>query len=184
MPMTDVHCSGKMIAHVINNYRQHFSYSLAKNEKISDMIGEDALSIADIEGIYPHSRQYIIPQNQRHVQYHGLVLYNTERREDGAETEATNLSSALADMGCQVTKERWTHTNDLQNTIFQKLMEIKDNCSFVFACIMSHGRLGQLCGSQDSSVSINTIIRLFEQHLHPRTPLVSNYSITTLRKPA
>ena len=46
---------------------------------------------------------------------------------------------------------------------------------------MSHGELGQLRGSDESLVSISTVIKLFEQNLPSHVPLVSNVTVIAIR---
>ena len=58
--------------------------------------------------------------------------------------------------------------------ISDRLSDIGGRCNFLFACIMSHGELGQLRGSDESLVSISTVIKLFEQNLPSHVPLVSD----------
>ena len=124
----------------------------------------------------PLSRRYIIPLNQRKSFYLSFIFYNTESREDGAEAEAESLRSAFDDTGFTVVKGMWTHVDQLQEYVGHLLSMpvIHEQCNFLFACIRSHGKLGQLCGSESSSVSIKTIIWLFKQNMPLQIPLVSS----------
>ena len=116
----------------------------------------------------------IVTQCQAQTSRYGLILYNTDQREDGADDEADNLQQALSETGCDVIKSKWGHTHQLQEMISDRLSDIGGRCNFLFAGIMSHGELGQLRGINDSLVSISSIIKLFEQNLPSHVPLVSD----------
>ena len=164
-----------------------------------EVIEVESLTQEEIKKLSPFTSQYVIPYNQaqkslesdtvswvhhevaeintrRQAQTsrYGFIFYNTDKRENGAEEEANNLQQALFETGCDVTKSKWGHTNHLQELISDRLGEIGVRCNFLFACIMSHGELGQLGGSDESLVSISTVIKLFEQNLPSHVPLVSN----------
>ena len=164
-----------------------------------EIIEEESLTQEEIKKLSPLILQYVIPYNQaqepldddtqellryfvdneiniqRQAQTsrYGFIFYNTDQRENGAEEEAKNLQQALSETGCDVIKAKWGHTHQLQEMISDKLSGIGRRCNFLFACIMSHGELGQLKGSDDSLVSISTVIKLFEDNLPSHVPLVS-----------
>ena len=164
-----------------------------------EIIEEESLTQDEIKKLSPLTSQYIIPYNQAqtplndftqsllndvdneiNIQHqtqtsrYGFIFYNTDKRENGAEEEANSLQQALSQTGCVVIKAKWEHTNQLQEMISDRLSEIGGRCNFLFACIMSHGELGQLRGSDESLVSISTVIKLFEQNLPSHVPLVSD----------
>ena len=164
-----------------------------------EIIEEELLIQEEIKKLSPFTSQYIIPYNQaqksldadtprwldddvaeintqRQTQTsrYGFIFYNTDQRENGAEEEANNLQLALSETGCDVIKAKWEHTHQLQEMISDRLCDIGGRCNFLFACIMSHGELGQLRGSEQSRLSISTVITLFEQNLPSQVPLVSN----------
>ena len=164
---------------------------------IREITEEDSLTQKEIDKLSPLTSQYVIPHNQaqkssdtqrwlvdevaeintqRQAQTsrYGFIFYNTDQRENGAEDEANNLHQALSETGCEVIKAKWGHTHQLQEMISDRLSDLGGQCNFLFACIMSHGELGQLRGSDDSLVSISTIIKLFEQNLPSHVPLVSD----------
>ena len=157
---------------------------------IREIIEEESLTQEEIRKLSPLTSQYVILYNQAQESFHrftqhllidehaaiitqrqaqtsryGFILYNTDRRENGAEEEANSLQQSLSETGCDVTKAKWEHTKRLQKMISDRLCAIGGQCNFLFACIMSHGELGQLRGSDESLVSISTIIKLFEQNL-------------------
>ena len=165
-----------------------------------EIIEEESLTQEEIKKLSPLKSQYVIPYNQaqepldddtqgwlknvhaaiitqRHAQTsrHGFIFYNTDQRENGAEEEANNLQKAFSETGCNVIKAKWEHTNQLQQMIGDELCDIGGRCNFLFACIMSHGELGQLRGSDDSLLSISSIIKQFEQNLPSHVPLVSDH---------
>ena len=168
-----------------------------------ELIEEDSLTHEEIKKFSPLTSQYVIPYNQAQTLLHdytlgyadpinqcqaqtsryGLIFYSTNRREDGAEEEASSLQQALSETGCDVIKAKWEHTNQLQQMISDGLGEIGGRCNFLFACIMSHGELGQLRGSDESLVSISTVIKQFEQNIPSYVPLVSDYKEMELRPP-
>ena len=172
---------------------------IARNGMMRGIIEQESLTQEEIKKLSPLTSQYVIPYNQaqtplneytlecltgvpevitqRHAQTsrYGFVLYNIDQRENGAEEEANSLQQALSETGCDVIKAKWEHTNHLQEMISDRLSHIGGRCNFLFACIMSHGELGQLRGSNDSLVSISTIVKLFEQNLPSHVPLVSDY---------
>ena len=114
-------------------------------------------------------------QHQTQTSRYGLIFYNTDQRENGAEKEANSLQQSLSETGCDVIKAKWGHTHQLQEMISIRLSDIGGRCNFLFACIMSHGELGQLRGSDESLVSISTVIKQFEQNLPSHVPLVSGH---------
>ena len=167
-----------------------------------EIIEQESLTQEEIKKLSPLTSQYIIPYNQaqesldadtprwlvdevaaintqRQAQTsrYGFIFYNTDQRENGAEEEANNLQQALSETGCDVIKAKWEHTNQLQEMISDRLSHIGGRCNILFACIMSHGELGQLRGSNDSLVSISTVIKLFEQNLPSHVPLVSDCGV-------
>ena len=163
-----------------------------------EIIEEESLTLEEIRKLSPLTSQYVIPYNQAQksldddtqelLRYYvdneintqrqaqtsryGLILYNTDQREHGAVEEANNLQKALSETGCDVIKAKWVHTQQLQEMISDRLSDIGGRCNFMFVCIMSHGELGQLRGSDESLVSISTVIKLFEQNLPSHVPLV------------
>ena len=164
---------------------------------VREIIEEESLTQEEIKKLSPLISQYVIPYNQaqesldgstqrrlkkvheatisqRQAQTsrYGFIFYNTDQRENGAEEEANSLQQALSETGCDVIKAKWEHTNQLQQMISDRLGDIGGRCNFLFACIMSHGELGQLRGSDESLVSISTVIKLFEQNLPSHVPLV------------
>ena len=128
-------------------------------------------------------RAAIITQRQAQTSRYGFIFYNTDQRENGAEEEANSLQQALSETGCDVIKAKWEHTNQLQQMISDRLGEIGGRCNFLFACIMSHGELGQLRGSDDSLLSISSIIKQFEQNLPSYVPLVGYYKQRVVAPP-
>ena len=172
-----------------------------------EIIEEESLTQEEIKKLSPLTSQYVIPYNQAQelldepTQYwlerlhaafitqhqqaqasrYGFIFYNTDKRESGAEEEANSLQQSLSETGCVVIKAKWEHTKQLQEMISDRLSDIEGRCNFLFACIMSHGELGQLRGSDESIVSISTVIKLFEQNLPSQVPLVSYYKQIELR---
>ena len=173
-----------------------------------EIIEEESLTQEEIKKLSPLTSQYVIPYNQaqtalddvtpywlagevveintqRQAQTsrYGFIFHNTDQRENGAEEEANNLQQALSETGCDVIKAKWGHTHQLQEMISDRLSDIGGQCNFLFACIMSHGELGQLRGSDVSLVSISTVIKLFQQNLPSHVPLVSYYKHIELCPP-
>ena len=102
-------------------------------------------------------------------------------RENGAEAEVESLRSAFDDTGFTVFKDKWTHVDQLQEYVGHLLSMpvIHEACTFLFACVMSHGKLGQLCGSESSSVPINTLIRLLKRNMPLQIPLVRSIQFSS-----
>ena len=171
-----------------------------RNKMMRGIIEEESLTQEEIRKLSPLPSQYVMPYNQAQTALngnalqmlhdevaeintrrqsqtsrYGFIFYNTDQRENGAEEEASNLQQALSETGCDVIKAKWEHTHQLQEMISDRLSDIGGRCNFLFACIMSHGELGQLRGSDESLVSISTVIKLFEQNLPSHVPLVSDY---------
>ena len=131
-------------------------------------------ALNDYTSVWLNDAPEVITQRQAQTSRYGCIFYNTDQRENGAEEEANSLQQALSETGCDVIKAKWGHTHQLQEMISDRLSDIGGRCNFLFACIMSHGELGQLRGSDESLVSISTVIKLFEQNLPSNVPLVSD----------
>ena len=104
------------------------------------MIREDPLSLQQLQSVTPLSRRYIIPLNQQKSFYSSFIFYNTESREDGAESKAESLRSAFDDTGFTVFKEKWTHVDPLQEYVglllsMPEIHEKWDSCAEVKAAV-------------------------------------------------
>lgn len=118
-----------------------------------------------------YSDKYLIPLNRSNVKPQAFVYYNTHNR-PGAESEAENLTSAIEYGGCVSRSVKWESVNGLRKAINGDVTSVKTSCSLLIICLMSHGSLGCLHGSDDEIITIDTILKDICEELPPDIPLV------------
>ena len=140
---------------------------------IKELIENQQLSSYDINLLFNHSDQYMVPHIQTQVKRCALVLYNTDKREN-AEVEATTMADNLLLAGFDTKKEKWERAHLLPHTIHPLLDEvISKGLSLLVISIMSHGSVGMLRGCDDSKIPITDILELLKDTLPEHIPLVS-----------
>ena len=135
---------------------------------------EEPLTKEQIRQLSNHSERYVVPHKQNHCRLTGIILYSTCGRH-GADEEANNYKRSLESIGASVIKLEWMDTIGLQNMLDSGLSQVIDfeSCSLLFVCVMSHGRRGVLKGSNDSEISINSLLKQVTDNLPCELPLVS-----------
>ena len=149
-------------------YISLLSFSLGDYDKILE---QDTLTVDDIQKLFPHTTKYPIPKNQTNSKPYVIILYNPEGR-DGAEDEARKLEQAWKTATHEVIMMPWTHTDQILRFLDDKLERLLGHCSLLTINIMCHGHRGVLCGSQNSSTTINNILYHLNSALAPFLPLV------------
>ena len=109
-----------------------------------------------------------------------LIFYNEDDR-DGAEEEADNLSQSLIITGCDVIKQVWSEVLQLRSMITDHLLQTRHTSSVLILCLMSHGSMGCLKGS-DGKVSINNILKQVCDIIPQHIPLVSESNIVLVAR--
>ena len=67
----------------------------------------------------------------------------------------------------------WQSSCRLLDHINAEIEDIVTSCSLLIVSIMSHGRLGALVGSDESSIPISNVIKFLTEKLPKEVPLVS-----------
>lgn len=101
-----------------------------------------------------------------------FIFYNTQDR-NGAEEEATNLHSALTDVGFTSTLTEWDDIGCLPRVINQKVAVVSSTASLVMVSIMSHGKHGTLSDSHGLQIPLNYILFQLKGVIPEEIPLVS-----------
>ena len=129
--------------------------------------------MADVQRLCPHSINYIIPYNQKKSKRIGLILFSSQRRR-GAGDEADKLERSLNAAGCdQVFKLEWSQAEELDIRIDSSVADIKDSCSLLIACVMSHGSRGCVQSGKGEFIPVNKILHQLTLALRDHVPLVS-----------
>ena len=139
---------------------------------VDDVISHDPLQMAHIELLHPHTSHYVIPHNQKHLDMLAAVIYSTKDRE-GALEEAEEICTALKEAGFTVVKREWQCDTSLFFLVHKILSECATYCSIFLLCVMSHGRAGVLFGPDGATYKLNCLLKMLEEQLDPKVPLVS-----------
>ena len=103
----------------------------------------------------------------------GMVLYSSHHRR-GAEDEADKLDRSLNSAGCdQVFKLEWSQAEELENMIHSSVTDMKDSCSLLIVCLMSHGSRGCVQSGIGEFIPVNQILHQLTLALPDLVPLVS-----------
>ena len=145
---------------------------LAKNVYLKTLIETQSLALSEIETLYSHSDQYIIPYIQRETERRAMVLYNTYQREKSVE-EARIMHQGLEKAGFKSSSIEWTNALQLPKILYEKIHENVQTTSVLFVCIMSHGSAGMILGKDSSWMPISDILTLLGNVLPEYLPLVS-----------
>ena len=128
-------------------------------------------SITALEKLFPHTSEYITPENSERLARHALILYNpTDRR--GATEEADMLLEGLTHVGFDVLSHTWSHPTQLLDEMRSLLMQLVSKTSVFFIGIMTHGHDGMLRGVGDSEVPVNDVLMLINDILPQHVPMV------------
>ena len=106
-----------------------------------------------------------------------LILYSKEGREDGATTtateEATLLDSSLTKVFGHVITQEWSTVTELEDNLHTNIRGLSANCSLLFISVMSHGRMGALCGPDGVMLPVKDLLDQIKRAIPAKTPLVS-----------
>ena len=139
---------------------------------LQELMEKHALDDEDIKLLFTRSDQYIVPYLQTHVKRCGLVLYNTNNRENAIE-EANEMESSLITSGFQTKKIEWENACGLPSMINEQLEElVAHGVSLLVVSIMSHGTAGMLRVHNDTKISISNILKTLKMKLPEHIPLV------------
>lgn len=146
-----------------------------KKKEYDDVISsfiEKPLSPEEAEILTMLSDYYVIAENNARAKCHVFICYNTSDRE-GANEEVKHLCDAFTKVGFVTNICEWASFHELSEWIINSIEEVKDTCSLLFCCMMSHGFLGHLTGTDGSYGAINELLHLFHSNLLRSTPLVN-----------
>ena len=129
--------------------------------------------MADVQRLSPHSINHIIPYNQEKSKRFGLILYSSHHRR-GAGEEADKLEQSLHTAGCdKIFKLEWSQAEELENMIDSSVADMKDSCSLLIVCVMSHGSRGCVQSGKGEFIPVNKILQQLTLALPDHVPLVS-----------
>ena len=130
------------------------------------------LTVAEIKCLYDISEEYIIPYKRTHATRSALILYNTDDRV-GSREEAKAVEKNLKKVHFDVTKLKWKSALELPAILQENLSATETDCmSVLMVCIMSHGRIGTLTGTQSSVMPISDVLWKLSELLPEHLPLV------------
>ena len=129
------------------------------------------LTTMDIENVFDASDEYIIPYHKENTKCYGLVLYNTNDRINSTE-EAKVVETNMRNADFHTIKVEWESALKLPHILCEQLSGHTDQMSVLMVCIMSHGRIGTLTGSQSSVMPISDVLWKLSELLPEHLPLV------------
>ena len=122
-----------------------------EESKILDMLEHEPLTADEMKQLSPHTKRYPIPHNQALTKQYALILYNPVQR-----------------ARFEVIKCEWSITPDMRKEMEKRLKEVKDKCSLITVCIMSHGYRGNIVGETGENLPINVVLdQLNERETFP-----------------
>ena len=102
----------------------------------------------------------------------GFILYNCANRQ-GVQDEAQNFERKLQQIGYGVITIGWSHTDELVKLLSGQSKTAQHRMAPLILSIMSHGHKGILSGTNNSEITINSLLHQLEKSLPPTKPLVS-----------
>ena len=128
-------------------------------KRIKPLLYEGSWSQDVIARLYPHTTSYFIPRGQEKAKMFAFVCYTTFDRE-GARIEANVITKGLQECGFTVRGPLidWTF-DELILYLREHIDEVKDQCSVIFVCLMSHGENGVIKDKDGNKGEINTILK-------------------------
>lgn len=138
-------------------------------EAIKHKLQNSSWSDETVKRLYDKTKTFFIPKGQRKSKMHALSYYNTFETSDHHETrteaekESGHMMTALADEGFTNHQPLidWTH-KELLEDLLEKKKNIKNECSVLFVCIMSHGEKGILFDKNGFKGDINRVLKAME----------------------
>ena len=127
-----------------------------------------------------HSRlsSYVLANDTDRGHLHAIICYNDFKDSDKvryeALEEATSMKIAMEKAGIRVQMFPNWSSKEIQERLKQFAKEVRDDCSAVFVCVMSHGNKGSIFGNnnEDDVYSINQALQVLEQELLDCIPKV------------
>ena len=176
----------RMLEIVLKAYNKHeVRISLAGlSEEPRDVLFNSSWNMKIVELLYPYANSFFIPRGQEKAKMFAFVCYNTfnhpdskHPRRQGAKDEADCIIKGLRSCGFTIRGPLvdWTFVQLLEH-LGQLLSEVKDNCSVIFICLMSHGDKGVLYDTDGKAGKINQVLEKLEV-LQSTTPVVSVISV-------
>lgn len=146
-----------------------------RERELLSIIRQEPLTVENMKTMAPLTERYVIPYNQSKSKRYGLVLDNTPSR-PGAKEEADCMEQSLKTAGFDVIRREWFNVDELQSIIDKALYGIKDDCSLLTVCLMSHGRRGD----EGQEIPISRILDQFTYILPEYVPMVSDERIQSV----
>lgn len=152
-------------------------------EKTKRILYEGSWSKDVVERLYPHTSSYFIPRGQKKAKMIAILCYNKFEQEtsnqsprDGAEEEAGYMTRGLRDCGFTVRTPLvdWTFEELLQ-AVGQLIDSVKDECSVLVLCLMSHGEKGILFDKDGNKGEINEVLKQLNK-LKSHIPVVGAFN--------
>lgn len=142
---------------------------LSLSEATKHKLQNSSWSDETVKRLYNKTKTFFIPRGQRKSKMHALSYYNTfetslhHSTRAEAEKESSCMMTALKEEGFTIHQPLidWTHKTLLED-LSEKMKSIKNECSVLFVCIMSHGDKGVLFDKDGFKVEINKVLNAME----------------------
>ena len=149
-----------------------FFIKILERQVYLDVLKEtQPLSMMEIEAVFHASDEYVVPYHKQNAKCYGLILYNTNDRINSTE-EAKVVETNLQNADFQTRRVMWESALKLPHILHEQLTGHTDQMSLLMVCIMSHGRIGTLTGTQSSVMPISDVLWKLSELLPEHLPLV------------
>lgn len=124
-----------------------------------------------VRSLYPHVDAFFIPRGQAKAKMHTFIWFNTFESVSslhsvriGASNEARNMMQALKKMNFTMRQPSVDLTSrEFIDCLKDYIQQIKDQCSVLLICIMSHGGDGVIYDKCNNIIEMNEIIKTTEE---------------------
>lgn len=132
-------------------------------ERTKQKLYDSSWSIEIVKRLYNKSNTFFIPREQKKAKMYALIYYNTfdtyHQTRVNAKEESECMMVALREAGFTVFEPIIDWTNEeLLLDLRQKIQGIKEECSVLFVCIMSHGDKGVVYDKNSIKGEINEVL--------------------------
>ena len=87
--------------------------------------------------------------------------------------EATLLESSLNNLMNYVITQEWSTVTELEDSLHANITGLSAKCPLLFISVMSHGRMGALCGPDGVMLPVKDLIDQISRVIPAKIPLVS-----------
>ena len=182
----------RMLEIVLRAYNKHeVRISLAGLSRESrEVLFNSSWNMEIIQLLYQFDNSFFIPRGKEKAKINTFIRYNTfsrpgskHPRRQGAKDEADSIIKGLQSCGFTIRMPLVDWKFDrLLGYLRQHITDVKDNCSVIFICLMSHGDKGILYDADGSEGKINQVLEELAV-LKSTTPVVSLSKPVTSSQP-